>query len=99
MGKRGAGLSARGPAFQRVQPAESRLRARKPAPQLYTGSLLHSIHDSHRAAPARARSLDLHGEARDRESMRPRQQVEIRQLLDLAILARDPGKVRGPDVA
>src|SRR5437868_3028435 len=54
-------------------------------------------HQGDRAAPAGAGVLDLHGQAGDVEAVRPRQLVEVGQLLDLAILARDAGEVGGPD--
>src|SRR3989442_5231014 len=51
----------------------------------------------HRAAPRPARTRYLHREHRHLEPERPRQLVQVRQLLDVAVLALAAHAVRGQE--
>jgi hypothetical protein len=56
-------------------------------------------HESDGPTPSRAGSLNLDGQTGDVEAVGPRDLIEVRQLLDLAVFAFDACEVRGPDVA
>src|SRR5205823_445192 len=58
-----------------------------------------SIHNRHGPAPPRTSAFNLHRKTRHKKSVRPRNSIQIRELLNLAILARDPSEVRRPDVS
>src|SRR6266566_1091836 len=60
---------------------------------------LQTLHQRYRAAPAGARSLDLHRQTGNEKAMRPGNQLQVRELLDLAVLAGDAREMSRPNEA